>query len=64
MGKQIFLLLTLIVWLSASTLSAQQVSEETARQTAAKFINEHAAKLPKKNRKGIMNGRLCYRFCR
>ena len=54
MGKQIFLLLTLIVWLSASTLSAQQVSEETARQTAAKFINEHAAKLPKKNRKGIM----------
>ena len=49
LSAAILLLLTV-----SSPVGAQEISVEAARQTAAKFINEHAAKLPAKSRKGMM----------
>ena len=44
----------LLLFAVSTHVGAQEISVEAARQTAAKFINEHAAKLPAKNRKGMM----------
>ena len=49
LSAAILLLLTVSI-----PVGAQEISVEAARQTAAKFINEHAAKLPAKSRKGMM----------
>jgi|GEM_PF-1382330 len=49
LSAAILLLLTI-----STPVGAQEISVEAARQTAAKFINEHAAKLPAKSRKGMM----------
>ena len=49
LSAAILLLLTVSI-----PAGAQEISVEAARQTAAKFINEHAAKLPAKSRKGMM----------
>ena len=57
MSKKTFSRLSaaILLWLTVSTpVGAQEISVEAARQTAAKFINEHAAKLPAKSRKGMM----------
>ena len=57
MNKKTFsrLSVAILLLLTISTPAwAQEISVEAARQTAAKFINEHAAKLPAKSRKGMM----------